>query len=184
MGNDAQENKLISIAERYSDAIIEVAKDKDELDKTLDDLKTINSSLAECPELKMFLEHPTLPNKDKKDTLQGILKDKISNSVLNFLMLLIDKNRLFAFNSIVSAYEKSLNKIRNISIAKVTTAVEIDEDTKNKLKAKLEELFKKEIKLELMKDTEIIAGMVVEVEEKTIDGSIRTKIDSMKKQLL
>jgi F-type H+-transporting ATPase subunit delta len=77
-----------------------------------------------------------------------------------------------------------LNKKRNISIAEVITAVEIDENTVQKLKYKLEEVFNCTVEITHSVDSEIIAGMIVKIGDKTIDGSIKTKFENMKKQLI
>lgn len=176
--------ELSNIADRYAIALIELAERSGMLDVFESDLSVINATINSNKDLFMFLTHPVIPLTDKKDIIDSIFKNSVSSYVLNLLKLLLDRNRLFVFSSIVSHYNDILNKKRNLVIAKVITAIEIDESIKNRLKSRLEEFLNSSIKLDLKIDPDIIAGMVVKVNGKVIDGSIRTKLENMKRQLI
>ena len=102
---------------------------------------------------------------------------------MNLIRLLADNKRLNLMQFIADYYNKILCKKRSIDTAEVITAISIDETTINKVKEKLEEIFNKKIKIKLSVDKEIIAGMIVKIDDKIIDGSVRTKFENMKKQL-
>lgn len=176
--------ELSIIADRYATAFIELAEKQDLLDKFDSDLALVKETLKEYKELKDFFEHPLIQSSDKKEVAEKIFKEHISIFTLNLIKLLIDKNRIFILSLIPDHYKAFLNKKRNISTAKIITAIEIDESIKNRVKDKLEAMFKQTIQIETAIDKEIIAGMIVQVGDKVIDGSIKTRFENMKKQML
>ncbi len=176
--------RLSIIASRYAKAFIALGEAQNLLDEFNADLKTIKETIHTNKELSTFIAHPLVSIIDKKEIIDTIFKDNISQYTLNLTKLLIDRNRIFILPLISNHFQQLLNKKRNITTAQVITAIEINEETKTKLKEKLEKLFAQQIDLETVVDEKIIAGMVVQIDEKVIDGSIKTKLEKMKKQLI
>jgi F-type H+-transporting ATPase subunit delta len=175
---------LSIITDRYATAFMELAEKQDMLDKFDYDLALVKETIKTNKELQDFLEHPLIQSNDKKEVIDRIFREHISIYSLNLIKLLIDKNRIFILALLADHYKALLNKKRNISTAQIITAIEIDEDTKNRVKEKLEMVFNKTIEIKTVLDKEIIAGMIVKVGDKVLDGSIKTKFENMKKQVL
>jgi F-type H+-transporting ATPase subunit delta len=175
---------LATIAERYALAMFELAQKQNAEDEINSDLAKVDATMNENAELVTFLQYPTVSPVDKKDVIDKVFANYISKNTLNLIKLLLDRNRLFLLPFISRYYTDILNKKRNIIIAQVITAIEIDEDTKNRVKEKLERLFNQNITIKSEIDTDIIAGMVVKIGDKTIDGSIKTKLENFRKQLV
>ncbi|OGI22042.1 MAG: ATP synthase F1 subunit delta [Candidatus Melainabacteria bacterium RIFOXYA12_FULL_32_12] len=175
---------LSTIADRYAIAMIDLGEKTNQLDILGDDLSKINNTFKSNPELLKFLEHPTITADDKKDVINKIFKDAVTDYALSLTKLLLDRNRIFLFPYLVSHYNDILSKKRNITVAKIITAIDIDDDTKNRVKDKLEKALSCSIKLETRINPDIIAGMVIKIGDKIIDGSIKTKLENMKKQLI
>ncbi len=171
------------IADRYAVAMIELAQKYDMLDTINSDLYLIKDIINSSGELQGFIAHPLIIAEEKKDALRKIFAESISGYSLNLISLLADKNRLFILPFIADYYNKLLCEKRNIRTAEVITAVEIDQDTINRVKEKLERLLQKQIIVDPKIDKEIIAGMIVKIGDKVIDGSIKTRFEDMKKQL-
>lgn len=176
--------EITLIAERYAIALFELGEKDNKLDEYDADLQKIKATLDLSKDLSVFLAHPTISIGDKKEILDSIFKSEISQHSLNLMKLLLDRNRIFILTAIVNNFHTILNKKKNIVLARVITAVEINEDIKNRVKGKLENKFSKQIELESKIDPEIIAGMIVEIGDKIIDGSVKTKLENMRRQLI
>ena len=174
---------LSIIAGRYAVAMIELAEKYGMLDVVNEDLHLVKEVIKSSPDLKYFINHPIISSEDKKDSLEKIFSGAVSSYSLNLIRLLSDSNRLFILEFIADYYNKLLCEKRNIDTAQVITAMKIDENTMNRVKEKLERMFQKQIKIVPEVDKEIIAGMIVKIGDKVIDGSIKTKFEKMKKQL-
>lgn len=177
------DNKLILAAKRYAEAILEIAKSKNELDKVFEDFSTVTNVYDENEEFRNFINHPAIPAADKKDAVKQIFEGKISEDTLNLLNILIEKNKYSLIDTIAYCYELLLDEVKNILKVDVISAVEMDDDLKESLKNKLESKLQKTVKLDYEIKPEIIAGVILKIKDKTIDGSLAHKLDSLQRQL-
>lgn len=175
---------LSIITNRYAKAFIELAEKTDMFDKFNSDLMLAKETFEQNKELKDFIGHPLIQTCDKKEAIDDIFRNHISVYSLNLLKILIDKNRIFILSGLSGHYSNLLDKKRNITVAQVITAIEIDEATKNRVKEKLQSLLNTAIKINSSVNKDIIAGMTIKIGDKIIDGSIKTKLETMKKQLI
>lgn len=171
------------IADRYAEAMLDVADDKQCLDYVKNDLAAVSSTIIENDDLKKFLDHPIISNKDKKEVIETIFLNKISPYVINLIKLLLDRHRMFIFEAINESFKTLFNKRFNIALAIVTTAIEIDEDTKSIIKQKLSDILSKHVELETKVDPQIIGGVLVTIGDNVLDGSIKGRLDDIKRQL-
>ena len=177
------DNKLISLAKRYADAILQTAQEHNELDNVLSDLKAASDVYESSDDFKNFINHPAVSLKDKKETVKEIFEGKILNDSLNFLYILLEKNKFSLISTVVYCYEEAMDEAKNILKIGVVSAVEIDEDLKELLKNKLESKFQKAVKFDFEINPDIIAGLILKIKDKTIDGSMIHKLESLEKQL-
>lgn len=177
------DNKLIPVAKRYSDAILETAKENDILDMIFNDLTTVCESLDSVGELKSFLSHPVISFNEKKEMVTAIFSGRVNNLVLNLLYILLESNKIALIDTILYCYQQSLDEAKNILTVGVVSAVKIDKDLKEKLQQKLEEKFHKNVKFDFNTNSDIIAGLILKIKDKTIDGSVASKIEAFKKTL-
>lgn len=177
------DNKLIPLAKRYSEALTEVAKNKNELDTVWADLQTVEESMTSVKEMANFLSHPVIPVFEKKDMVKSVFEGKINNDVLNLLYILLEKNKINLLSTILYCFEESMDEAKNILKVGVVSAAEIDEDLKHKLQEKLESKLNKSVKFDFETKPEIIAGVVLKIQDKVIDGSMAAKLEGFKKAL-
>ena len=177
--------KHILIAERYSDALVEIAKDgKLTYAKISTDLELIKNTLSQSKDLDEFLTNPITSVEDKKEIIDKVFSGEIDVLIINFLKVLIDKNRFSAFGDVLDAYNTSLDDVNNISRIQVVSAVEMPEDAKNRLKEKLEAKLKKNVVLDLEINPEIIAGLVIKIGDNIIDVSLKHKLEDLSKSII
>lgn len=177
-----QNNTLI--AQRYSNALVEIAKEgKLTYSKISSDLNTIKDILDQSKDLNEFLTNPIISIEDKKEIIDKVFSKEIDILLVNFLKLLIDKNRFNTFDEIINVYNQSLDDINNISRIQVTSAVAMTEELKKKLKEKLETKLKKNVVLDLSINPQIIAGLVIKMGDDVIDMSLKHKLEDLSKNI-
>lgn len=177
--------KDILIAQRYAEALVELAKDgKLTFAKISDDLNLVKEILSQSKDLDEVLSNPIVSVENKKEIIDKVFTTEIDVLVVNFLKILVDKNRFSVFNEVLDTYNKSLDDINNISRIQVTSAVEMSEDSKNKLKNKLEEKLKKNVVLDLAINSGIIAGLVIKMGDNVIDMSLKHKLEDLSKNIV
>lgn len=179
---NVQKNGLI--ADRYAEALAEIAKsDLLTYEKISADLKTIENILNQSPDLDEFLNNPLMSSEDKKEIINKVFTDEIDVLTVNFLKILIDKNRFSIFREIINSYNKILDSNNNVSRIQVTSAVILTDDAKVRLKAKLEAKLKKSVTLDWDINPEIIAGLVIKMGDNIIDTSLKHKLEDLNKAI-
>ena len=168
-------------SKRYAQAVFSIAKEQNEIDKWQTHLKKIASVMSEV-EFINIMENPGLPLKLKMEFAKEKL-GKISPLSLNLAYLLIAKNKCNISTQIAEDYERLTDEHHKIKRAEVTTAVALDDKEKDKIQRQLEAITSSKIITRFQTDPDIIGGVIARIDGRLLDGSIRSKLDAMKKSL-
>ena len=178
--------KNLKPAKRYSKALMEMALDANakhtEVQK---ELGFILNTVNENRDLKEFIQNPVISKKDKKEVLDKIFNGKVSASLLNFLFLLCENNRLNILDDIFSSFVLEINKMENTVDAIITSAVPLDDAQKERLISKLQNKIKTDkgnikVNPEFQIDEAILGGIVVKINDTVIDLSSRKKFENLR----
>ena len=169
-------------AKRHAQAVFQLALERGELERWLDDLKTIATTLSE-PQLMAILESPKVHLDEKMDLISRCLPG-VSQLALNLVYLLVTRRRLRLIDQIVSEYQRLADAYQGLEHAEVTTAIPLDEEDKKRLSERLAELTGTRIMLTTKVDPDVIGGFVVRIGDRLIDGSTKNKLDSLRKSLV
>ncbi|MDK9581007.1 ATP synthase F1 subunit delta [Sneathia sanguinegens] len=167
------------VAMVYSQAIYDIAKQKDQIFPVLEMLEILVQHIKDDEEFKKFLEYPIIDATIKKEILNVIYQD-IKDIPIEVLDYLIDKKRLANISEIKDEYLKIYNENHNRLIVTAIFAKELTEEQKTRLIRKLEKIKNKKILLHVVVDKSIIAGGILKIGDEVIDGSIRTQIKEFK----
>lgn len=168
------------VEKRYAEALVRVGLKQNTLDVFQNDLEKVNEIISSNKELRKFFINPGFNSKDKKSVIEKLCNKETNVYTLNFLKLLIDKNRMKNISEIVNQYSILADEIRKCLNVKVVTSTEISKDQLNKIGEKFKEQYRsKEVKIDYKIDPLILGGVIVKIGDKMIDGSIKGKLDGM-----
>lgn len=176
--------KNINIAKKYANALFETANEMDKAELVMQNLIFIDETLKTNEQLFAFFNNPIITRDDKKDVAQKIFAIHIEKTVLDLMFVLIDNARIDAFNEVVNQYANLFNIKENIVKPNIISAVELNEEQKQKVIAKLQNKLNKQIIPNYIVDESIIAGMIIEIDDKVIDFSLKEKFEQVQKQLV
>lgn len=169
-------------AKRHAQAVFQLALEQGELEKWLEDLKTIATTLSQ-PQLMAILESPKVHPDEKMELISRCLPG-VSQLALNLVYLLVARRRLRLIDQIASEYQRLVDAYQGLEHAEVTTAIPLDEEDKKRLSERLAELTGTRIMLSTKVDPNVIGGFVVRIGDRLIDGSTKSKLDSLRKSLV
>lgn len=172
------------VAKRYGEAFFELSKENNSIDELYNDFQGFIESINLEQRFKALLSSPKLNAEEKKDMIKTIYEGKISDTLLGFMYLLIDKQRINSVENIFNEYKKLVEIERNLVKAQVFTVVKMKENELNKLKNMLEQKFDKKVQLKNIIDESIIGGVMLRIGDKVIDGSLKNRIESLREDLL
>ena len=180
----AEENENKVVAQRYAKALLEFADEKFTKEQILSEITDTSKSLSGSDDLQRVMTSPVISDSEKKNVLSKIFGTTVNGVILNFLKLLIDKNRFNILSSIVKEYRKEINKLNNMLDMKVTSAIELSDSEKAMIKVKLQKILNKDIELEWASDNNIIGGLIFEANDNIVDNSLLHKLQEIKKEVI
>ena len=168
---------LNSVTTPYAEALLQVVNENDQTEQMVEEVKQLLTLINDAPELGKTLSSPVLEKETKKKIIIEIFSEKINSSLLNFLKLLADRQRIGIVTSILDRFLEIYRENSNIALATVTSAVELTDDQKGLITKKIIKIAGTE-KLELVTkiDPSLIGGFVASVGSKVIDASLASQI--------
>lgn len=175
----------LTVSRRYAKALLTLGKEDGKFKEYGEELRAFSQLLDREPELKHAMLNPVYGMEERRKLLLKIVELlKVAPLVGNFLKLLFDKHRIGALAGISLVYQQLVDAEENISRAKVTAAVALDEAMRDRLRQALEELTKSRVVMEVEEDPTIIGGIVAQVGDLVLDGSVRTQLFSLRESLI
>lgn len=172
------------IASRYAKALLEAGQEQDDLESITDSLTRLQRIYLEVPELNRFFANPVIPVAEKQSLIQKQFKKGLMPLVGNLLELLIENDRLGLLPEIIEVYIQLIQAREGIAHADVTVPLSISEKQENRLRTMLEKCFGyQQVELNTKVDPSIIAGVIVKIGDKIIDGSYHGKLEMLRRQV-
>jgi F-type H+-transporting ATPase subunit delta len=170
------------IAEVYSRAVFEVAKDQDKLDEVREQFDEFADAVSEQRDLQVFFFSPYFSIEEKKEGLDKAVED-VDEIVLNTLRLLIDKHRLPALFRIRDQLDRLWEEENRLLPVELTSAIELDDGTVKRVRDAIAEQTDRRIELKAHVDPDILGGIVLRVGNSILDASIRNRLEQLRRQV-
>jgi F-type H+-transporting ATPase subunit delta len=171
-------------ARRYAQAVFRMALEQKELNVWQSDLRKV-SSIIRDEAFFALLENREVPFEEKARVLSERLGE-IHPMALKLVSMLIARGRLSMIQDISDEYQQMLDNYRGVEgaqVAEVTTAIPLDDDYKLRLAQRITDMVGRPVVLRSRVDPGVVGGIVIRIGDKLIDGSIRSKLASLRREL-
>lgn len=166
-----------AIARRYAKALVQLGSEEKNVEKFQADLIGVEAVFTANPELVSVLSNPAHGIEAKREILKGVIgKLSLSATVANFLLLLLDKNRLDQLSEIVASYGVFADEMSGVIRPTLTTALPLETKQVDAIKQALEKGTGKMVVLKVKQDPSLIGGVITEIDGKVFDGSVKTQL--------
>ncbi len=166
----------------YASSLFSLAKDENRINAIMTDIKIMSECFCENQEYSSLLDSPVVPLTERLSLIDEAFSG-LCDYAVNFLKILCEKKLVHIFSDCVKLYEKLYYKENNIEKVTVITAVDLDDNLREKLVKKLEAEYQKTIVAEYRVDKNIIGGIIVQTENSQTDASVRARLDTIKAQI-
>ena len=171
---------MTEIIKEYSTALFMLASESGSQKEYAGVLREIKKVFLENPSYLELLSSPSIPVVERLSAIDGAFGNSAPEYVLSYLKLLCEKGRIGEFMESVDEYNALLNASERVYTAKVTSAQELTLEERDKLIQKLEKSYLGKVQAQYVVDVTLLGGMIVEIDGKVMDGSLRRRLQDVK----
>lgn len=169
-----------SLAGRYATALFELAREHKQLESVERSLATLRGALVDSDDLRALIASPVVTRDEAQRGIGAAAAAlQLDPITANFLGVLAQNRRLAQLENVIRAFNMLAAAHRGETTAEVVSAHPLDDDQVAALKANLKTRLGRDVTVDLSVDPAILGGLVVKVGSQMIDGSIRTKLNSL-----
>jgi len=166
-----------TLARRYAKALVQIGSEGGLIDRFRDELSAIDSIFSANANLKAVFANPAYTAEQKKEIMKDLItKVKCSELVGNFLLLLVDKNRVAFLDQIVQTYETLADEQSGIIRPIIKTAFELDATQVASIQSALEKKSGKKVVAQVTVDQSLLGGVVTQIGDTAFDSSVKTQL--------
>lgn len=172
------------ISVRYAKALFELAKEKNVIDAVIEDMQQVEEVCYGMANFWLMIESPVVKTSQKREAVKQIFEKDIHEITLKFLDLVLQNRREIYLKDISRNFLALCRKDQGILAAVLTSAIEMEEDSKTKLNELLAKSFSSKIELKEVIDRDLIGGFVLRIEDQQLDASVSNQLVQIKRELL
>jgi F-type H+-transporting ATPase subunit delta len=168
-------------AKRFAQAVFQIARQNNDFDRWLSDLKTL-AGLEHETAFVQALETPKIRTDDK----MSLLKDRfpmVGPLAINLVGLLVERGRIRLLPDISRETQRLTDEYRGIQRAEVVTAVALNDEEKRHLEKRLSEMTGKNTTITTRVEPALVGGIIARFDGKLLDASTRSRLEALKKEI-
>ncbi|MCH5251451.1 MAG: F0F1 ATP synthase subunit delta [Lachnospiraceae bacterium] len=174
--------KLVSKV--YGDALFSLALEENKLESIWKESVLMKQILEENPEFLSVLCHPEMTQEKKTSALLDVFGQDVSKEIMGLLNIMVKKGRIGEINSVLDYFDVQVKEYLKIGVVEVSTPMPLSEDQKKQIENKLLEVSEYEtVSVDYQVDESLLGGIVIRIGNRVLDNSIRSKLDTMAREL-
>ena len=168
------------LGKEYGTALYMLACEENKVSVFSEALSKVKQVFDDEPDYIEFISSPAISLNDRLSAIEGAFSAVLPETVVSFLQLMCEKGRLTVFHDAVEEFNALYSYSQRIVKVKVTSAIELSDNEKTRLKDKLETVYKFNVETEFFVDESILGGIIVDFDGKILDGSVRQRLREVK----
>lgn len=172
-----------AVARVYAQALLDLAERKGTLPRVVDDLRAVQALYDRDAFFRSFFVSPRVDPAVKRRALRAALEGKIGREVMGLLHVLVDKRREVVLDNVVDEFERFRDLREGRVHVYVAAARPLEPFQRAEIVAAIERHAGKTAQIHERVDPRLIGGIVVKVGDRILDGSLRRRLDRLRRQL-
>lgn len=175
------------VARNYAETLLALAQKHggtatvEEFGRALDGVVEL---LAAEPRVRAFFESPGVTPEEKQRAMRASFDGRVPPLFLRFLLLVVEKRRERRIREIAQAYQGLVDELLGRVRAEITLPEAADPALQGELVAWLERRTGKRVVPEFRADADLLGGVVVQIGEEVLDGSVRRGLSELRRRML
>lgn len=169
------------VASRYVKSLLSLAVEQGVIEDVHKDMQMFSNLCIQNRAFTVMLRSPVIRHEKKRAILEAVFSGKVNKLTMAIIEIITRKNREPLLPTIASEFHNAYNEYKGIGQAYITTTIPMDGDLRKSIETVVKKLSnKKQVEIEEKVDKELIGGFVLNVGDRQIGASIRSKLRTMK----
>jgi len=165
-------------ARPYARAVYQTARQQDAVGDWGEALALVAAVVSDTA-MRDVLDNPRLGRQQKGEALLAVIGDRLSHTQQNLIRLMAENNRLTALPEVAQQFEVFRAEAEGKLDARVVSAFELDDEQINAITTALKNKLGREVSLSTATDASLIGGVVIKAGDTIIDGSMKSRLESL-----
>ncbi len=174
---------MTKTARLYGGSLYDLAVEEGIADELMEQTDQVRALFRENPEYVHLLSEPSLAFEERCSLIDKAFGEDAQKYLVNFIKLLCERGYLGEFAGCCEEYTRRYNADHNITQAVVTSVVALTEKQEQALKARLEKISGKQVRMTVRTDPSVIGGLRVEIDGKELDGTVQGRLEGISRRL-
>lgn len=172
------------VSKRYAKALLSLGMEDGRYQEYGKELRAFADFYESHAELTQAVANPAFTLHDRTQILKALLaRIGPSETIRNFLNLLLDKGRISAVGEISAFYEQLTDEVSNVVRAEVVVPRALVGEAEGRLTRALEQMTSKKVRMSVRQDKGIVGGIIVKIGDLVVDGSVKAQVQGIKESL-
>jgi len=172
-----------SAARRYAEAAFEVAVRDDAVEAWRNELDTAAAVVAE-ERIGRALANPAISLETRLATAEATFGPIVGSKVLNLIRLMLRRGRIQELPRLAAEFQRLDDERQGVARASVTSTLPLEPDEVRALQERLATSTDRRVELDLKVDPNLLGGLVVQLGDLLVDGSVRSRLERLRNRLV
>jgi F-type H+-transporting ATPase subunit delta len=164
----------------YARAMLDIVEAEGNADRLSDELFSVATEFGESEELLGALSDRLIPFERKQSIISDLIGKRASEVTVSLVNMLVGVGKIKDLPSIAKRMLELAAEAEGEVVADVTSAIELDAATQERLAQTLSKVTGKRVKLHVTVDPSVVGGLVAQVEDTLFDGSVRSRLQDLR----
>jgi|GEM_PF-5753245 len=174
--------KKTKIAHNYAEGLFHAAESIKASDRIEAEMEQLLDVYHQTP-LAAAWHSPQISKKDKHLLADEALKGA-HDYLKKFIYVVIDRNRTSFLPEIYRLFVKIRDQQSDTLHIQVHTAFELSKTVREKIVKRLEKLSGRTVRISVLEEPNIIGGLRLKIQHNMVDGSVLSRLEGLRNQLL
>jgi F-type H+-transporting ATPase subunit delta len=167
----------------YANALFEVARVEGSINEVEDELFRFARTLESNDDLRSVLTDEAVPVARRQGVVEDLLGDKASPVTVNLVAFVVGAGRARQLPQIIGRLVERAAAAKDSALAEVRSAIPLTDDQKTRLGEALGKATGKRVEVKVIVDPSVLGGIVAQVGDTVIDGSVRARLDQLRESI-
>lgn len=177
-------NRSEPAARPYAEAVLHLAEERGKVGAVLDELRAVMGLLHSDRQLWGFFVSPRIDRVHKVEVMRRALHGQVGEEVMGLLVVLIRKGREPLLDNVVDYFDRMWDVMEKRVHVRIKSARPVDARTRAAVEQAILAASGKTPVTHEEVDPSLLGGLVVRVNDVVVDGSLRTRLRSLRGRLL